>query len=477
MQNLKWRIPMKHGFDEEEEYIRELLERFEASLHTGGFTFFDSNELEDIIYHYFSAADFPKAFQAIRHALDRFPTDITFEVFQAQYLMNTGEPQKALANLDRLKKRDPRNPDIMLTRASILGSMNRHEEAIREYIKALDHIDDDKEEIYTGIAFEYESIGNYEKAVEYLKQALYIEAGNETLLYEIGYCYDLGGMSEQAAEFFESIVDKNPYSDVAWYNLGLAYTALELFEKAIDAFDFCIAIDPSFTPAYFNKAQAYEQMERYPEAIAVYKSTLEFEKPDAMVWYYLGDCYERLEKYETALENYRKSVNMEKQFSDAWMGMGICFSELDQKAEAIVHMKQAVKLEPENPEYWIILADTLMDDGQYQEAEAAFIKVTELDPYHQEIWLDYSEFFIQAHSNYSKALEIIEEGTYFQPQNALLSFRRVAYLLESGYEKEAVRELYIALSQDYDGFLSLLEYSEKARLSSAINDAIQQFKE
>jgi len=468
---------MKQGSEEDEDYIRELLERFEAGLHEGAYSFFDSSELEDIIYHYFSEADFIKANKAIQYALDRFPTDITFEVFHAQYLLNTGEAQEALVNLDKLKSRDPRNPDILLTRASVLGSMNRHEEAIKEYIKALAHVQDDKEEIYTGIAFEYENIGNYEKAAEYLKQALDADPDNEGLLYEIGYCYDLGVMSEKAVEFFENIVDKRPYSHVAWYNLGLAYSALELYEKGIDAFDFSIAIDPRFTPAYFNKAQSFEQMEMYVEAIAVYKQTFEFEKPDAMTWYYLGDCYERLEKYEIAIENYRKSVNLEKQFSDAWMGMGICYGELGQHAESVTHMRQAVKLEPENPEYWFILADALLAGDQTEEAGAAYLKVTELDPYHPEVWLDYSEFFITAHTNYAKALEVIEDGTYFQPQNYALAYRRVAYLVESGKEKEAVRELYIALSADYDGFKGLLEYSEKARKSAAINDAITSFKE
>lgn len=467
---------MKPGFDEDEEYIRELLDRFEKDLHKGGYSFFDSNELEDIIYHYFSHSELTKAWTAIRYALDKFPADITFEILNAQYLINIGDAQKALNKLNQLRKRDPRNPDIMLTRAGVLGGLERHEEAISEYILALAHVDDDKEDIYTGIAFEYESIGNYEKASEYLKQALDADPDNENLLYEIGYCFDLGSMTDKAVEFFEGIVDRKPYSHIGWYNLGLAYIVQELFEKAIDAFDFAIAIDPKFTPAYFNKAQTYEQMGLFPDAISTYKQTFEIEKPDAMIWYYLGECYERLEKYEKAIENYRKSVNIDKQFSDSWMGMGICFSELGQKAEALTHMKHAIKLDADNPEYHILFADVLIENGHYEEAEKAYIRVTELDPYHPELWLDFSEFYVAVYGNYDKALEIIEDGTYFQPQNAALSFRRVAYLIESGREKEAIRELYIALSQDYDGFKALLDYSEKARLSVAINDAILHFR-
>jgi tetratricopeptide (TPR) repeat protein len=468
---------MKQGTDEDEEYILELLKRFETGLDKGGYSFFDTSELEDIIYHYFSRAEFVKASKAIAFAMERFPSDISFEVLYAQYLLNTGDPRKALTILNQLRKRDPHNPDVMLTRASVLGSMNRHEEAIKEYINALQHVEDDKEEIYSGIAFEYESIGDYQKAIAYLKQALDADPENESLLYEIGYCFDMGNMSEKAAEYFESIVDRKPYSYVGWYNLGLAYSALELYEKAIDSLDFAIAINPRFAPSYFNKAQAFEQMEMYQEAIAIYKQTFEIEKPDAMTWYYLGECYEHLEKYETAIENYRKSVNLEKQFSDAWMGMGISYSELGQKAEAIVHIKQAVKLEPENPEYWYILAETQVTSNLFEEAEEAYSKVTELDPYHPEVWLDYSELYITAWANFDKALELIEDGTYFQPDNISLFYRRVAYLLDAGKEKEAIRELYIALSQNFNGFKELMEYSEKARLSQAIHDVITHFRE
>jgi tetratricopeptide (TPR) repeat protein len=468
---------MKPGYEEDDEYIRELLERFETLLEEGGYVFFDTGELEDIIFHYFNESDFQKARKAIDFAISRYPADVTFEVFKAQYLLNTGQPEKALLLLDILRKKDPSNPDIMLTRATVLSNLDRHEDAIREFLKALGKIDEDKNEVYQNIAFEYENLGQYETAVEYLIKALQYDPQNESILYEIGYCYDLGGLSEKAAAFFIQYLDVHPYSYVAWYNLGLAYSILELYEKAIDAFDFSIAVEPKFSPAHYSKAQAYEQMEMFQQAIQVYKHTMEFEKADAMVHYYLGDCYEKLGKFETALDHYRKAVGLERQFADAWMGIGICLNELGNFPEAVSNMRQAVKLEPENAEFWYILADALLDDGLPDDAEKAYEKVTQLDPMHQEIWLDYSEFYANIRHDYNRALEIIEEGAYHQPLNSSVSYRIVAYLLESGKEKEAIRELYIAMSQDYDNHKSLLEYSESARLSSAVNEAIASFSQ
>jgi tetratricopeptide (TPR) repeat protein len=464
------------NYEEDKEYLRELLERFESVSGEGGYSFFDSGELEDIIYYYFSESELVKALKAIDYALEQFPSEVSFQVFKAQYYLNNGEPEKALARLNSLDALDPQNPDISLTRATVYSTMHKHAEAIREYQKAILKVDEDLDEIHTSIAFEYQNLRDYKKAAEHLKKAIQLNRENESLLYEIGYCYEMGEMSDDAIEFFTKEIDKRPYSLVAWYNLGIAYSTIELYEKAIDAFDYSIAIDPTFTPAYFSKAQCYEQMEMYQDAINVYKQTFELEKPDAMTNYYIGDCYASMEKYETAIDFYRKSISLERHFSDSWMGIGLCFVEMGQHSEALSHMEQAIKLESDNAEYYIVLAETQLALGMTDEAALSYEKASELEPYHAEIWLDYSDFYADVKKDYTKALEILESGIYYQGENSALTYRRVAYLYEAGRNKEAILELFIALTQDYEAHTQLLEYSEKAKNSDEILAVIASYK-
>ena len=464
------------NYEEDKEYLRELLERFESVSGEGGYSFFDSGELEDIIYYYFSESELVKARIAINYAIEQFPTEVSFQVFKAQYFLNNGEPEKALARLNSLDAMDPQNPDISLTRATVYSTMHKHAEAIREYQKALTKVDEDVDEILTNIAFEYQNLRDYKKAAEHLKKAIQINRDNESLLYEIGYCYEMGGMSEDAISFFTHEIDRRPYSLVAWYNLGIAYSTLELYEKSIDAFDFSIAIDPTYTPAYFSKAQCYEQMEMYQEAINVYKQTFDLEKADAMTYYYIGDCYASMEKYDTAIDFYRKSIGLERHFSDSWMGIGLCFVELDQNNEALSHMEQAIKLESDNAEYYIAFAETQLALGLEDEAALSYQKASELEPYHADIWLDYSDLYADTKKDYTKALEILEDGIYFQGENSALTYRRVAYLYEAGRLKEAILELFIALTQDYDAHIQLLEYSENAKNSPEILAVIESYK-
>jgi len=464
------------NYEEDQEYLRELLERFESVSGEGGYSFFDSGELEDIIYYYFSEAELVKARKAIDYAIEQFPAEVSFQVFKAQYFLNNGEPEKALARLNSLDAVDPQNPDISLTRATVYSTMHKHAEAIREYQKSLAKVDEDLDEIHTSIAFEYQNLRDYKKAAEHLKKAIRLNKENESLLYEIGYCYEMGQMSDEAIEFFTQELNSRPYSLVAWYNLGIAYSTIELYEKAIDAFDYSIAIDPTFTPAFFSKAQCYEQMEMYLEAINVYKQTFELEKPDAMTNYYIGDCYASMEKYDTAIEFYRKSISLERHFSDAWMGIGLCYVEQEQYSEALSHIEQAIKLENDNAEYYIVLAETQLALGRHDEAASAYEKASELEPYHAEIWLDYSDFYADIKKDYIKALEILEDGLYYQGENSSLTYRRVAYLYEAGRHKEAILELFIALTQDFDAHIQLLEYSEKAKNSAEILAVIETYK-
>jgi tetratricopeptide (TPR) repeat protein len=464
------------NYEEDQEYLRELLERFESVSGDGGYSFFDSGELEDIIYFYFSESELEKARKAIDFAIIHFPEEVSFQVFKAQYFLNNGEPEKALARLNSLDALDPQNPDISLTRATVYSTMHKHAEAIKEYQKAIAKVDEDLDEIHTSIAFEYQNLRDYKKAAEHLKKAIRLNLSNESLLYEIGYCYEMGQMSDEAIAFFTQEIDKRPYSLVAWYNLGIAYSTIELYEKAIDSFDFSIAIDPTFTPAYFSKAQCFEQMDMYLEAINVYKQTFELEKPDAMTNYYIGDCYASMDKYETAIDFYRKSISLERQFSDSWMGIGLCFVELGMHSEALSHMEQAIKLENDNADYYIVFAETQIALGLLDEAALSYKKASELEPYHAEIWLDYSDFYADLKKDYEMALEILEDGIYFQGENSSLTYRRVAYLYESGKHKEAILELFIALTQDFEAHVQLLEYSEKVKNSPEILAVIASYK-
>jgi tetratricopeptide (TPR) repeat protein len=123
-----------------------------------------------------------------------------------------------------------------------------------------------------------------------------------------------------------------------------------------------------------------------------------------------------------------------------------------------------------------VLAETQLALEMNEAALQSYEKASELEPYHAEIWLDYSDFFANVNKDYEKALEILENGIYYQGDNSALIYRRVAYLYEAGRHKEAILELFIALTQDFEAHTQLLEYSEKAKNSVEILAVIESYK-
>jgi pseudouridine synthase len=233
-----------------------------------------------------------------------------------------------------IEKSEPNEAEIVMTKGSVFSLMNEPEKAIIELKKAVPMVDEDElEEIFTSIAFEYEKIDKFDHALVYLKKALFQTPGSESLMYEIGMCFSMGQRLEEAVEFFQIQTDQNPYSIPAWYNLGLSYFQLELYEKSIDAFEFVLSIDDRYTQAYQSMAHAYASIENFEKAIEVYFESFEFEQPDAMTYYYIGECYEKMKDALNALEYYRKSIEIDPLLADPWAGIGAL---LDEQGDCVV---------------------------------------------------------------------------------------------------------------------------------------------
>ena len=461
------------NYEEDNEYLRELLERFENNTSQGSYSFFDSGELEDIIYHYFNEAEYAKALNAIEFAISYFPTETIFKVFMAQYFLNTGAYEKALSSLKKLHSLEPNNADIVLSLATAYSQMERPKEAIREYKRVLELTDEDADEVFKNIAFEYQNLNNAQEALLYFQRAYrYKPRKNASLLFEISYCYETLQKNEEGIQFFTDIIDKDPYCYEAWYNLGIIYNYSGLYEKAIDAFDFSIAIKPTYIPAYLIKAQ----MDMYKEAINTYKQSLDVEADDASVYYYIANCYAFSGNYDKALEYYRKALSLDRMLSNAWIGMGVSYVDMGQPAEALAHFQQGLKIEPDNVDYLILISGCYEDLSMNEAAEAAYRRAGELDPTHPDVWLDFSDFYVKTQNDYQKALDIIEEGAFHQGNNSELVYRRAAYLYLSGRVKEAIIELFIALTMDYKGHELFLEYNPRLQQSDEIIQAIQSFK-
>jgi tetratricopeptide (TPR) repeat protein len=438
--------------------IDMLADRFEKMVSSGGLEYFDSEEFEALIDFYQNNFDNDRSRLALEMALQQHPSSLGLRVKFARQLASEGSLKTALMLLEDIEKSEPNEAEIVMTKGSVYSLMNEPEKAIVELKKAVPMVDEDElEEIFTSIAFEYEKIDKFDHALVYLKKALFQTPDSESLMYEIGMCFSMGQRLEEAVEFFQNQTNQNPYSIPAWYNLGLSYFQLELYEKSIDAFEFVLSIDDRYTQAYQSMAHAYASIENFEKAIEVYFESFEFEQPDAMTYYYIGECYEKMKDALNALEYYRKSIEIDPLLADPWAGIGALLDEQGDLEGALKYTLKALALDPSNIELNLITADQLIKSGQYELAETYFQKAEAIDPNDEDVYIEYANLCV-LQKDHVKAIEILRKGIIQQPENYVLYYRLGATLLFVNHIAEALFYLDLALKHDYEGHTELLEY-------------------
>lgn len=450
---------MIEDFDPFSSETNELVGKFDEMIRQDKMYFFDVEEFEEIIDFYLERNIPKKARTAIDYAMRQHPSSSTFMLRKAQYYAGVNNSVKALDLLNRLEVLEPKNPDIFIAKGALFSKLKKYADAIRSYEIAAKY-SDEKDDIYTRIAFEYEELRNYDKAIDSLIKAIDFNPENQAVIYELAFCYEMAGREEESVEFFQKFLDKHPYSDIGWFNLGIGWSNLQLFEKAIDAYEFAIAITPEFSSAYFNMANALANIGKYHEAIKFYEETLELEDPDPLTYYYIGECHEKIFDYEKAYSNYKAALKLNPDMPDAWMGMGIINDKTGNEKAALKYMKKAVNLDRMNVDYWLYLADALYRYDLFSDAEAAYRQAAMHDPNHPDLWLDYSSVYADL-EDYGKAIEVIMRGIEVQPQNHELYYRFAAYLALKGRHKEAYENFELALQlnpHDYEQMFE--EYPE-----------------
>ena len=162
------------SYNSDESDYTASLDRFEDMLKANEAYFFDVEEFEVLVDYYLDKSDTKKAKKAIDFSLLQHPTSSILKLKKAQFLAAIHKPNKALAILNSLEQLEPFNAEIYSIKADIHSQLRQHNKAIENFYKALKLIGDksEKTNIKISIAFEYENLTEFDKAIDILKKLL-----------------------------------------------------------------------------------------------------------------------------------------------------------------------------------------------------------------------------------------------------------------------------------------------------------------
>lgn len=226
------------------------------------------------------------------------------------YQMNN-QYGKAMQAVEAAIKKYPKNRELLMQRASLLGQEGHRAEAVAQLRKMLSGSPDDRD-IYLAIAQIYSQDKLYPKAEAVIQKALSLSSNPDDQEYArflLGSVYEREKKYDLAEEQFKKVLAVDPLNDAAANYLGymLADRGVRL-EEAVKYVKDALRIEPNNGAYLDSLGWAYHKMNRNEMAQGPLEKAVKLIPNDPTIREHLGYVYLGLGEKEKALQEWERAL-------------------------------------------------------------------------------------------------------------------------------------------------------------------------
>jgi Flp pilus assembly protein TadD len=183
---------------------------------------------------------------------------------------NKAGSTRAQVKVEVLPQEDADSSTIdWISEANFLSSMEKDEEAIKAYKKAIKQ-DPTNAKAWAGLSFVLNRQGDSDQAILASENAIKIDPTLENAWMTNGNALANLKRFEEAIQAYDKVIELNSTYFNAWYNKGRILCKQEMYDEAITAYDEAIAINPQFARAWHDKGNALVLLGSTTEADAAF---------------------------------------------------------------------------------------------------------------------------------------------------------------------------------------------------------------
>jgi tetratricopeptide (TPR) repeat protein len=314
------------------------------------------------------------------------PKDVAPLLYESKTYIDQGAAPLAVGVLDRALAIDPGNPDVLLTKAQVLGSQHNVKDAVAIFetlaAKLTDPVDkvsviDAEAHLYADEKMNDQAVAQYKRAIDqfpnvpeahiaygdyltFVKQNQQAEAqwtaglgpnrDNKIALVRLGEFYAQTNDFAKAGAQFKRLIELDPNDAAAYLSLGQVQIAAKQADKAHDSFR--KAYDLSHAPsALAGVGQADFDMRNYKEAADIFdaldKGAAQFMQSNPVLYVIAGKCYSANKDPGKAKAAFNKFLGFVKPDSQAASEVKKLIADLDRSPGAGPAPKASAK--PSSP--------------------------------------------------------------------------------------------------------------------------------
>ena len=248
----------------------------------------------------FQSGRLPAALQAAEAALELNRESREALVLHSVVALESKRFADALISISQVTDLHPGDPDAWHSRGVILRQLERHEEAVAAFDKAIAIEATPKMLIARGAALL--ALTRPGDALRSFDDALVLEPANAAArLYRGNALVELH-RHEEAIALFDAILAQDLRSFDAWSNRGLAQYKLKRFAESLECYDKAMAIRADYATAWMNRADVLVALTRFDEALASYDEAIARNPRDLRAWYARAVALRKAQRYAEALD-------------------------------------------------------------------------------------------------------------------------------------------------------------------------------
>lgn len=202
-------------------------------------------------------------------------------VQSAEKLAATGDLEGAARDYVRATEVSPDFPDIRENLGRTYEALDRLDDAIAEYQRAIAS-NEDYDHARSALAFCLLRAGRDEAAAEAFAALLALRIRRITEPYEKGLQRLREGMTAEAEEFFKEAFLSAPYKFDAHYRAALKLLKAEQYERALEDLDQAIALGPKYGDLHNFRGVALCELGRNEDGIAAFRRAVAL-NPDYVI--------------------------------------------------------------------------------------------------------------------------------------------------------------------------------------------------
>lgn len=253
-----------------------------------------------------------------------------------------------------------------------------------------------------------DALERYEEAIEYYRKALELSGEDIEILNCLAIDYTRTAQYDLALTIFEKIERLDPLFEPSYCNRIITYTEMEQFDKAEEMFYLAQQIDADCPLCFYNIGNSLFSQGLYPKVIWCWQRTAQLDPTHPQIHYRLAQAYWLNGQVEHAKAEFLEELQNEPSQPDVLLAFGVFLLEQGEVLAAKQRFIEILENDLTNAAAYFYLAECYRLCGEMPLAASYYKNAIQCDPHLVGVRFRLAEMLCQQKS-FHQAVELLKQ--------------------------------------------------------------------